>query len=173
MITGIDYDNDESSAVTSSVTTATCSVSIATTTVTTATTTATTVSSVVPVTAMNTAATTNTSVPIPVTTIIPKNYITSIPNYHNVVMHHHLIVDDRLLMFRKLNWIHNVKVQMYEEDWKRKHDPYTPVNMHKIVSWYEMLMFKVAMEESGELNYNLPVNPPLYYRCTYLFMKPM
>ena len=45
--------------------------------------------------------------------------------------------------------------------------------MHEIASWYEMLMFKVVMEEAGELNYNLPVNPPLYYRCTNLFMKPM
>ena len=48
-------------------------------------------------------------------------YITSIPNYHNAVMHYHPIVNDRLLMFRKLNWIQNVKVQMYKEDWKRKH----------------------------------------------------
>ena len=63
MITGIDYDNDESSAVTSSVTTATSSVPIATTTVTTVTTTATTVNSLVPVTVMNTAATTITAVP--------------------------------------------------------------------------------------------------------------
>ena len=62
---------------------------------------------------------------------------------------------------------------MYEEAWKRKHDPYTPINMHEIVSWFEMLMFKVVMEEAGVLNYNLPVNPPLYYRCTYLFMKLM
>ena len=82
MITGIDYDNDVSSAVTSSVTTATSSVPIATTTVTTATTTATTVSSVVTVTVMDTATTTNTPVPIPVTTTIQINYITSIPNYH-------------------------------------------------------------------------------------------
>ena len=75
-------------------------------------------------------------------------------------MHHHPIVNDRLLMFRKLNGIQNIKLQMYEDNWKRKHDPYTPVNMHEIVYWYEMLMFKVVMEESGELNYNLPVNPP-------------
>ena len=122
---------------------------------------------------MNTAATTTTAVPIPITTIMPINYITSIPNYHNVAMHHHPIVNDRLLMVRKLTWIQRVKVQMYEEAWKRKHDPYTPINMHEIVSWYEMLMFKVAMEEAGELNYNLPVNSPLYYRCTYLFMKPI
>ena len=154
MIAGIDYDHDVSPAVTISVVT----------------TTATTVSSAVPVTAMITAATTTTAVPIPVTTI---NYITSIPNYHNVAMHHHPIVNDRLLMFRKLTWIQRVKLQMYEEAWKRKHDPYTPFNMHEIVSWYEMLMFKVAMEEAGELNYQLPVNPPLYYRCTYLFMKPI
>ena len=105
MIIGIDYDNDVSSAVTSSVTTATSSVPIATTT-------ATTVSSVVPVTVMNTAATTTTAVPIPVTTI---SYITSIPNYHNVAMHQHPILNDRLLMFRKLTWIQRVKVQMYEE----------------------------------------------------------
>ena len=76
MITGIDYDNDESLAVTSSVTSATSSAPIATTTVTTAT----TVSSVVPVTVIDTAATTTTSVPIPVTTTIQINYITSIPN---------------------------------------------------------------------------------------------
>ena len=88
-------------------------------------------------------------------------------------MHYHPIVNDRLLMFRKLNWIQNIKVQMYEESWKRKHDPYTLFCMHEIVSWFEMLMFKEAMEESGELNYNLPVNLPLYFRCTYLFMKPM
>ena len=77
------------------------------------------------------------------------------------------------MTFRKLNWIQNIKVQMYEKAWKRKHDPYTPINMHELVSWYEMLMFKVLMEEAGVLNYNLPVNPPLHYRCTYLFMKPM
>ena len=118
MITGIDYDNDVSSAVTSSVTTATSSVAIATTTVTSVTTTATTVISLVPVTVMNTAATTTTAVPIPVTTIMPINYITSIPNYHNVAMHHHPIVNDRLLMFRKLTWIQRVKLQMYEvETW--------------------------------------------------------
>ena len=62
---------------------------------------------------------------------------------------------------------------MYEENWKKKHDPYTPFYMHEIVSWYEMLIFKVAMEEKGEPNYVMPVNPPLYHRCTYLFMKPM
>ena len=88
-------------------------------------------------------------------------------------MHYHPIVKDRLLMFRKLNWIQNVKVQMYEEDWKKKHDPYTLVNMHEIVSWFEMLMFKVRMEERGELNYVLPDNSPIHPRCTYLFMKPM
>ena len=122
MITGIDYDNDVSSAVTSSVTTATSSVAIATssvaiasTTITSVTATATTVNSPVTVTVMNTAATTTTAVPIPVTTIIPINYITSISNYHNAAMHHHPIVNDRLLMFRKLNWTQNVKVQMYEE----------------------------------------------------------
>ena len=76
-------------------------------------------------------------------------------------------------MFRKLTWIQRVKLQMYEEAWARKHDPYTPIYMHEIVSWYEMLMFKVAMEEAGVLNYQLPVNPPLHPRCTYLFMKPM
>ena len=112
MITGIDYDNDESSAVTSSVTTAT--------------TTATTVSSVVPVAVTDTAATTTTSVPTPVTTTVQINYITSIPNNHNAVMHANPIINDRLLMFTKLNWIQNVKVQMNEENWKRKHDPYTP-----------------------------------------------
>ena len=145
MITGIDYDNNESSAVTTSVTSAT--------------TTETTVSSAVPVTVMDNSTTTTTSVPIPVTTTVEINYITSIPNYHNVVMHNNPIVNDRLLMFRKLTWIQRVKVQMYEENWKRKHNPYTPVNMHEIVYWYEMLMFKVRMEESGELNYVMPVNP--------------
>ena len=62
---------------------------------------------------------------------------------------------------------------MYEENWKRKHDPYTLFYMHEIVSWFEMLMFKVAMEEIGELSYVLPVSPPLHLRCTYLFLKPM
>ena len=102
MITEIDYKNDESSAATTSVTSAT--------------TTATMVSSAVPVTVMDTSATTTTSVPIPVTTIAEINYITSIPNYHNVVMRNNPIVNDRLLMFRKLTWIQRVKVQMYEEN---------------------------------------------------------
>ena len=65
------------------------------------------------------------------------------------------------------------KVQMYEENWKRKHEPYTLVNMHEIVSWYEMLMFKVRMEESEELNYVMPVNPPIRFSGTFLHMKPM
>ena len=88
MITGIDYDNDESLAVSTSVTSAT--------------TTSTTVSSIVPVTVMENLATTITSVPIAITTTVEINYITSIPNYHNLVMHNNPIVNDRLLMFRKL-----------------------------------------------------------------------
>ena len=159
MITGIDHDNDESSAVTSSVTTAT--------------TTATTVSSTKPVTIMDIEATMTTSVGTTVTATVGTNYLTSIPDYQNVVMHDHPIVNDRLLMFRKFNWIRNVNIQMFEESWKRTHDPYTPVNMHEIVSWYEMLTFQVIMEEEGVLNYNLPVNPPLHVICTYLYMKPM
>ena len=88
-------------------------------------------------------------------------------------MHYNPIVNDRLLMFRKLTWIQMVKVQMYEENWKRNHDPYTPVNMHEIVSWYEMLMFKVRMEEYGELNFVMPVNPPIRFNGTFLYMKPI
>ena len=62
---------------------------------------------------------------------------------------------------------------MYEKNWKRKHDSYTPVNMHEIVSWYEMLMFKVRIQESRELNYVMPVNPPIRFNGTCLYMKPM
>ena len=61
---------------------------------------------------------------------------------------------------------------MYEENWKRKHDPYTPVYRHEIVSWYEMLKFIVIKKEAVELNYNLP-DTPLSVKCTYLYMKPM
>ena len=74
-------------------------------------------------------------------------------------MHAHLIINDRLLMKTKFTWIQDVKVEMYEKNWKRKHDPYTPVYRHKIVSWYEMLKFIVIMEEAGVLNYNLPGTP--------------
>ena len=62
---------------------------------------------------------------------------------------------------------------MFQENCKRKHDPYTPVYRHEIVSWFEMLTFKLIMEEAGVLNFNLPVNPPLHVGCTYLYMKPM
>ena len=85
MITGIVYDNDESLAVTSSVTTAT--------------TTATTVSSTVSVTIMDIEATMTTSVGTTVTATVGTNYLTSIPDYHNVLMHDHPIVNVRLLMF--------------------------------------------------------------------------
>jgi hypothetical protein len=38
---------------------------------------------------------------------------------------------------------------------------------------YYNLMFYVRMKNRGELNYDMPVNPPLIFRCTFLFMKPM
>ena len=34
-------------------------------------------------------------------------------------------------------------------------------------------MFKVRMEESEELNYVMPVNPPIRFSGTFLFMKPI
>jgi hypothetical protein len=45
--------------------------------------------------------------------------------------------------------------------------------MHEIVSWYEMLMFKVRMEESGELNYVMSDIPPIRFNGTFLYTKPM
>ena len=121
---------------------------------------------------MKTTATTTTSVSTTVTATAGINYIASIPNYHNVVMHDRPIINDRLLMFRKFNWVNNVKIQMFEKKWKRKHDQYTPVYRHEIVSRYERLKYIVIMEEAGVLNYNLP-DTPLSVRYTYLYMKPM